>query len=81
VRSIQKIVRRGGELSVSALSIKTVEITASDKRSVRINVYMSEKACLFQVDNVPMSKLYTTPLRNHVEIYAIVDNSYSKYYP
>ena len=67
--------------SVSALSIKMVEITTSDKRPVRINVYMSEKAGLFQVDNVLMPKLNTTPLRNHVEVYAIVDSTYLKSYP
>jgi metal-dependent HD superfamily phosphatase/phosphodiesterase len=67
--------------SVSALSIKMVEITTSDKRPVRINVYMSEKAGLFQVDNVLMPKLNTTPLRDYVEVYAIVDNTYLKSYP
>jgi len=49
--------------SISALSIKMVEITTSDKRPVRINVYMSEKAGLFQVDNVLMPKLNSTPLK------------------
>jgi len=67
--------------SVSALSIRMVEITPSDKRPVRINVYMSEKAGLFQVDNVLMPKLNTTPLKNHVEVYAIVNNTYLKSYP
>ena len=67
--------------SVSALSIKMVEITTSDKRPVRINVYMSEKAGLFQVDNVLMPKLNKTPLKNHVEVYAIVNNTYLKSYP
>ncbi len=67
--------------SVSALSIKMVEVTASDKRPVRINVYMNEKAGLFQVDNVLMPKLNTTPLKNHVEVYAIVNNTYLKSYP
>ncbi|MCC6054648.1 MAG: phosphohydrolase, partial [Thermosphaera sp.] len=67
--------------SVSALSIRMVEITTSDKRPVRINVYMNEKAGLFQVDNVLMPKLNTTPLKNHVEVYAIVNNTYLKSYP
>lgn len=67
--------------SVSALSIRMVEITPSDKRPVRINVYMNEKAGLFQVDNVLMPKLNTTPLKNHVEVYAIVNNTYLKSYP
>jgi len=67
--------------SISALSIKMVEITTSDKRPVRINVYMSEKAGLFQVDNVLMPKLNSTPLKNYVEVYAIVDNTYLKSYP
>lgn len=67
--------------SVSALSIKKVEVLPSDKRPVRVNIYMLEKAGLFQVENVLMPKLNTTPLKHYVEVYAIVDNTYLKSYP
>ena len=67
--------------SVSALSVKKVEILPSDKRPIRINVYMSEKAGLFQVDHVLMPKINTTPLRDYVEVYAIVDDVFLKSYP
>jgi len=67
--------------SVSALSIKIVEITTSDKRSIRINVYMTENAGIFQVDHVLIPKLNTTPLRDHVEVYTIVSNTILKSYP
>ncbi|MEM4953608.1 MAG: HD domain-containing protein, partial [Desulfurococcaceae archaeon] len=67
--------------SVSALSISRVEIQPSDKRPIRINIYMNEKAGLFQVDHVLMPKLRTTPLQNYIEVYAIIDNMYLKSYP
>jgi metal-dependent HD superfamily phosphatase/phosphodiesterase len=66
--------------SVSALSIKRVEIVPSEKKPIRVNVYMSERAGVFQVDEVLMPKLNTTPLKNLVEVYAIVDNTILKHY-
>ncbi|MEM2025775.1 MAG: phosphohydrolase [Desulfurococcaceae archaeon] len=67
--------------SVSALSVKRVEIAPSERRPVRVNIYMSEKAGIFQVDNVLMPKLKTTPIKDYIEIYTIVDSSYLKSYP
>jgi len=67
--------------SVLALSIKMVEIATSDKRPIRINVHITETADIFQVDHVLMPKLNTTPLRDHVEVYAIVNNTVLKSYP
>ena len=67
--------------SVSALSIKIVEITTSNKRPIRINVCMTENADIFQVDHVLMPKLNTTPLRDYVEVYTIVSNTVLKSYP
>jgi metal-dependent HD superfamily phosphatase/phosphodiesterase len=66
--------------SVSALSIKRVEITPAEKHPIRIDVYMTERAGLFQVDNVLMPKIISTPLRDYVEVYAIVDGAYLKSY-
>ncbi|MCC6034464.1 MAG: HD domain-containing protein [Desulfurococcaceae archaeon] len=67
--------------SVSALSIKKVEIIPSDKKPIRVNVYMSERAGIFQVDEVLMPKLNTTPLRTLLEIYILVENNVLKHYP
>jgi metal-dependent HD superfamily phosphatase/phosphodiesterase len=67
--------------SISALSIKKVEITPSDKKPIRVNVYMSERAGIFQVDEVLMPKLNTTPLRTLLEIYILVENNVLKHYP
>ncbi len=57
--------------SVSALSIKRVEITRGDDTPIKINIYMDEMAGVFQVDEVLMPKLKTTPLKDYVEITAI----------
>lgn len=67
--------------SISALSIKKVEVVPSDKYPIRINVYMSERAGIFQVDEVLMPKIRTTPLRDYVEVYAISDSLQLKSYP
>lgn len=67
--------------SISALSIKKVEIIPSDKKPIRVNVYMSERAGIFQVDEVLMPKLNTTPLRTLLEIYILVENNVLKHYP
>lgn len=67
--------------SLSALSISRVEIESSTRRPVRINVHMTERAGLFQVDHILLPKLNSTPLRDHVEVYAIVDGGVLKSYP
>jgi len=66
--------------SVSALSIKKVEIISEIGSYVRINVYMSEHAGIFQVDEILMPKIMSTPLRNYVSVYAIVNDQVIKYY-
>jgi len=44
-------------------------------------MYMTENADIFQVDHVLIPRLNTTPLRDHVEVYAIVNNTVLKSYP
>ncbi len=66
--------------SVSALSIKRVEITRGDETPIKINVYMDELAGVFQVDEVLMPKLKTTPLKDYVEITAIAGEKEVKTY-
>ena len=65
---------------ISALSIKKVEIQKGDEVPIKILVHMTERAGIFQVDEVLMPKLKTTPLKDLVEIYAIVDGETLKTY-
>lgn len=67
--------------SISALSIKKVEIMPSDKRPIRVNVHMSEKAGIFQVDEIFLPKLKKTPLKDYVEVYVLVGDNVLKTYP
>ncbi len=66
--------------SVSALSIKRVEVEKGDKTPIKIMVHMTERAGIFQVDEVLMPKLKSTPLKDLVEIYAIVGGQPLKTY-
>jgi metal-dependent HD superfamily phosphatase/phosphodiesterase len=66
--------------SVSALSIKKVEVVKGDKTPIKILVHMTERAGIFQVDEVLMPKLKTTPLKDMTEIYAIVNGEPLKTY-
>ncbi len=59
--------------SVSALSIKRVEIERGIERPVRINVYMSDRAGLFQILEVLMPKIHTSGIGQYFEITAYVD--------
>ncbi|MCS7128559.1 MAG: phosphohydrolase [Desulfurococcaceae archaeon] len=68
--------------SVSALSIRMVEITEGAKAPVKVSIYMNELAGVFQVDEVLMPKLKTTPLKDLVEISVIAGEKELKtYYP
>ncbi len=66
--------------SISALSIRKVEVIKGDKTPIKILVHMTERAGIFQVDEVLMPKLRSTPLKELVEIYAIVNEETLKAY-
>ena len=66
--------------SVSALSISRVEVVEGDTIPVRINVYMNEKAGIFQVDEILTPKIKSTPLKNYIEVYAIIGDQLLKTY-
>lgn len=59
--------------SVSALSVKRVDIEKGEARPVRINVYMTDKAGLFQVLEVLMPKIYTSNIGKFFEIAVYVN--------
>ncbi len=61
--------------SVSALSIKRVDIESGVSRPVRINVYMTDKAGLFQVLEVLMPKVNTSGIGRYLEISVYVNGS------
>jgi metal-dependent HD superfamily phosphatase/phosphodiesterase len=67
--------------SVSALSIKKVEIEECVQNPIRVNVYMTEMAGIFQVDEAPIPKIKTMPLRNLIEVHAIIGSEKAKSYP
>ncbi len=54
--------------SLSALSIKRVEIEKGSMRPVRIKVYMTSYAGHFQIERVLLPKVEDTPIRDYVEI-------------
>jgi metal-dependent HD superfamily phosphatase/phosphodiesterase len=54
--------------SLSALSIKRVEIERGSLRPVRIKVFMTSYAGFFQIERVLLPKVETTPIREHVEV-------------
>ncbi len=66
--------------SVSALSIKKVEIVDEEGTPIKINVYMDEKAGIFQVDEILLPKIKSTPLKKYLEVHAIVDGETMKKY-
>lgn len=66
--------------SVSALSIKKVEIIEDKETPIRINVYMGEKAGIFQVDEILMPKIRSTPLKKYISVYAVVNGNIVKYF-
>ncbi|MEZ0394683.1 MAG: phosphohydrolase [Desulfurococcaceae archaeon] len=67
--------------SLSALSIRKVDVSPGDGVPIKITVYMDESAGVFQVDEVLLPKLHRTPLRNYIEIYVMLNNELMKRYP
>ncbi|MEM0506427.1 MAG: phosphohydrolase [Thermosphaera sp.] len=67
--------------SVSALSIRRVEINPGESNPIRINIYMNEYAGIFQVDEVLIPKIKTTPLKNMIEVHVIIGDKEVKSYP
>ena len=67
--------------AVSALSIKKVEIREGGKEPARIDVYMSDKAGLFQIEAVLRPKILTSGLGSYIGIYVNSDGEVMKVYP
>ncbi len=57
--------------AVSALSIERVTISSSPGKPVVINVYMSERAGVFQIERVLYPKINTSGLKEYVDVKAV----------
>ena len=67
--------------SVSALSIKQVEILSGDQKPIKVVVHMNDLAGLFQLEAVLLPKIKTSMIEDLIEVYAYMDNKYLKFYP
>jgi metal-dependent HD superfamily phosphatase/phosphodiesterase len=56
----------------SADSIEKVQIIEGRGKPIRIVVYMSSKIGLFQIEEVLLGKLKVSPVKKHIELYAMV---------
>lgn len=73
--SIQLIDGRVGDIhQYSASAIDKVEITEGKTKPVRISVHMEESAGFFQVEEILMSKLSCSPIKEFVEMYAFFND-------
>ncbi len=67
--------------AVSAISIRKVELLRGDEAPARIEVYMNDKAGLFQIEAVLKPKVLTSGLDKYVEIYVISGSDKQKVFP
>ena len=58
--------------ALSALAIKRVELDRGEEKPLRINVYMTERAGYFQLEQVLIPKIKTSMLKGRIEIQPIV---------
>ena len=64
----------------SANSIEKVKILKGDERPIKIEVHMSAVVGLFQIEEVLLQKISSSPAKNLVELYACVDGQEMKKY-
>lgn len=64
----------------SANAIERVHITKGEERPVKIEVNMSSEVGFFQVEEVLLQKIVSSPARDFVELYAGVEGSEMKKY-
>jgi metal-dependent HD superfamily phosphatase/phosphodiesterase len=72
---------RAGDIhQYSASSIEEVKLSAGKERPIRIDVFMSSEVGLFQVEEVLLSKIASSPAKPHIELYAQIQNQEPKQY-
>jgi len=64
----------------SANSIEDVRIQAGGAKPIRIEVQMSSEVGLFQIEEVLLAKISASTIRDHIELFAIVNNGESRQY-
>ncbi len=64
----------------SANSIEKVKILAGSEKPIKIEVHMSADVGLFQIEEVLLQKISSSPAKNLVELYACVDGREMKKY-
>ncbi|HVE67289.1 MAG TPA: HD domain-containing protein [Solirubrobacteraceae bacterium] len=64
--------------SLSAYAIEEVDISAGRKKSVRVEILMSNSAGIFQVDELLATKLRGSGLEEHIEVVARIDAEHEK---
>ncbi len=67
--------------SVSAISIKKVEIVKGSEAPARIRIYMNDSAGLFQIEAVLKPKILTSGFERYFEVYMNVDGKELRIYP
>ncbi len=67
--------------SVSAISIRRVEIVKGVESIARIEVYMNDSAGLFQIEAVLKPKILTSGFEKYFEVYTNVDGKELRIYP
>lgn len=64
----------------SANSIEKVHIRKGEEKTIRIEVHMTADVGFFQVEEVLMQKILSSPAKEHIELYAGVDQDEMKRY-
>ncbi len=64
----------------SANSIESVRILSGQEKAIRIEVNMSSDVGFFQIEEVLLQKIYSSPAKSLVELYAGVEGSEMKKY-
>jgi metal-dependent HD superfamily phosphatase/phosphodiesterase len=64
----------------SASAIEKVTIGKGNKRPIRITVLMTESVGFFQVEEILLTKVNSSPAKTHIELYAGIDEKNMKHY-
>ena len=64
----------------SANSIEDVCISKGNNKAIRIEVHMSSEVGLFQIEEVLLGKISASTVKDHIELFAIVNNGEPRQY-
>jgi metal-dependent HD superfamily phosphatase/phosphodiesterase len=72
--------RAGSIHQYSASSIEKVQLAKGREKPIHIEVLMSSEVGLFQVEEVLLSKIASSPAKPHIELFALVEGGEPKRY-